>query len=177
VIPVDGLPLLVKLDFAVLLKLAAAAKNTIMEGGFEFNFGGSAGFSVSPTGDIARAATFVKSKGSTVATPQQFVALGGGGLTFGVQLKFGVGPGIRNDNLSAYVSAIATVGEEAGIAAAGQLCTTTYASLFFTSGIEATYGFPFIKRSRHTYKSPSLVLYSHIWPPHTTGNCYVALAP
>ena len=59
-----GLPLVFKVEPAILIKLTAAAKNTVMEGGFEFNFGGSTGFSAGLTGDLARASTFVKTNGN-----------------------------------------------------------------------------------------------------------------
>jgi hypothetical protein len=121
------LPIYVKLQTAVLIKLGLSSKNSVLRGGVSYDSTGSdivtdSGSKVSGTGSGKDPSGEIldHSDGGTGST----VALGAGGVVVAVQFpKLGVGLGFRSVNAIGYVDMITAVGQTAAGAIAGGGCT------------------------------------------------------
>ncbi len=131
-----GIPLYTKVELAVSIKLAAPARNTVLEGGVELQFSGSPGVDLSGT-TVATTGSGLKISGKFMTNPGPSIALGASAATAAVQLKFGLGLGTRGFNVMAYVSFIGSIGQVTGSAVAEQFCTEWLTGAFITANVEA----------------------------------------
>ena len=111
------IPIYVKLQTAVLIKLGMSSKNTVIRGGVEYNWGGS--------GSVAESASHATESGaggnpsgnvldSADGGVGPTVALGAGGVVVAVQFpKIGIGLGVRALNGIGYIDMITSVGQTA----------------------------------------------------------------
>jgi hypothetical protein len=121
------IPIYIKVQTALLVKLGLSSKNTVLRGGVEYDSAGAtdtvtqSGSSVSgsgsgsnPTGQILDA-----SNGGTGAS----TALGAGGVVLAVQFpKIGLGLGVRALNGIGYLDMVTSLGQTAAGAIAGGGC-------------------------------------------------------
>lgn len=111
------IPIYVKLQTAVLIKLGMSSQNTVIRGGVEYNWGGSgavaesnshateSGTGSNPSGNVLDAAD-----GGVGPT----VALGAGGVVVAVQFpKIGIGLGVRALNGIGYIDMVTSIGQTA----------------------------------------------------------------
>jgi hypothetical protein len=121
------LPIYVKVQTAVLIKLGLSSKNSVLRGGVRYDSTGSdtvvdsgskesgSGSGKGPKGEILD-----NGDGGTGPT----VALGAGGVVLAVEFpKIGVGLGIRAVNVIGYLDMITALGQTAAGAVAGGGCT------------------------------------------------------
>jgi hypothetical protein len=121
------LPIYLKLQTAVLIKLGLSSKNSVLRGGVRYDSTGSdsivdggskvsgSGSGKGPKGEILD-----NSDGGTGPT----VALGAGGVVVAVQFpKIGVGLGTRAVNVIGYLDMITALGQTAAGSVAGGGCT------------------------------------------------------
>lgn len=121
------IPIYLKVQTAILIKLGLSSKNSVLRGGVEYDSTGSdtvtdSGSHVSGTGsgNGPKGEILDNSDGGTGQT----VALGAGGVVVAVQFpKMGVGLGVRALNGIGYLDMITSVGQAAAGAIAGGGCT------------------------------------------------------
>ncbi|HTW10583.1 MAG TPA: hypothetical protein VME46_23985 [Acidimicrobiales bacterium] len=130
-----GIPLYSKFEFAILITLGIAAKNSSVEGGVDFTLGGSASVSGSKLGGATGSATGTHLKGNFITGTA--LTLASSGILVAVQNKFGVGLGIKNINGLYYISEIAAVGETTGSLVAGMSCVAYDGDFTITGNFEA----------------------------------------
>jgi hypothetical protein len=138
------IPIYVKLQTAILVKLGISAKNSIMGGGVNLTSDGSAtlnesGHSVSgtdPSGTISGG--FITPGSSGV---HQNSTLGASGLVVAIQFpKFGAGLGFRSANAIGYVDMITSLGQVTGSEVADQFCSSYALDFSVGGGLEAQFG-------------------------------------
>ena len=137
-------PIYLKLQTAVLLKLGVSSKNAVIRGGADFTTDGTD--SVTESGKKVSES----SSGETVSggiLDQQNGGVGGSislapsGTVVAVQFpKLGVGLGFTSANAIAYIDAISSIGQTTGGALGGMFCSAY--DLFFSvgAGLEAQVG-------------------------------------
>jgi hypothetical protein len=138
------IPIYVKLQTALLVKLGISAKNSVMGGGVNLTSDGSAtlnesGHSVSgtdPSGTIGGG--FITPGSSGVHANS---TLGASGLVLAVQFpKFGAGLGFRSANAIGYVDMITSLGQVTGSEVAGEFCSGYELDFSVGGGLEAQFG-------------------------------------
>lgn len=124
------IPIYIKVQTALLVKLGLSSKNTVLRGGVQYDSSGSdsvdsSGSSVSGSGAGGNPAGKIldASDGGTGAS----TALGAGGVVVAVQFpKLGVGLGVRALNGIGYLDMVTSIGQTAAGAIAGG-CTYDFA--------------------------------------------------
>jgi len=152
------IPIYVKLQTALLIKMGISAQNSVLGGGIMLNSDGSAtlnqsGHSVSgndPSGTIG---------GDWIAPGTDGVhqnsTPGASGATVAIQFpKFGAGLGFRSANAIGYIDMITSLGQVTGSEVAGEFCSSYALDFSVGGGLEAQFG-PFgVSSPRKT-----------LWPP------------
>jgi hypothetical protein len=135
-----GIPIYLKLQLAVLLKLGVSSKNAVIRGSAEVTTNGSE--HISETGNK------VTSSGSDTVTgqikPGASESLAPSGVVVAAQFpKLGVGLGTNVVNGIAFVDVVESMGQTVGSALAGQFCSSYDLFVDVSGGFEAQAG-PFI---------------------------------
>jgi hypothetical protein len=138
-IPVlGGIPLYLKVQAAILLKLGISAKNTVLEGGAAGTANGSVTMAEShgkPSGDVQGGDV-----GGTIQ-PQRSTSLGNSGVVVALQFpKIGVGLGVSSVYGIAYTDLITSIGQAAGAEVAGNPCSVYDLAVSWGGGFEAQAG-------------------------------------
>jgi hypothetical protein len=123
----------VQLNFFV--KLGISAQNSTMGGGLQVALSGSGSVSTPGSVTILGSGSGYHINGSFI--PEPSITLGASAIEIGLQLKVGIGLGIRALNGLFYVSAIVSIGQVTGSAVAGMFCSKYLASFFITGNAEA----------------------------------------
>jgi hypothetical protein len=138
------IPLYLKLQTAILIKLGITAKNTSIHGGVEFQTTGAdnasdSGSSLSgaETGESLSGQVLDQANGGVPPT----IALGPSGVVVAVQFpKLGIGLGVTSLNGIAYVDVITALGQTTGAAVAGEFCSIYDLKITKHAGLEAQIG-------------------------------------
>lgn len=130
-----GVPMLLKVQFALLMTVAVSAKNSVINGGVDYTYSGSEGVSQSGGSDSAApnaektAGEFITDKGSpTLASSAVEVA---------TQVKVGLGPGLSVASLLGYADVVTALGQVTGTLVADLPCSQFYLDVSGHAVLEA----------------------------------------
>jgi hypothetical protein len=121
---VAGVPMLLKVSFALLVTVALSSKNSTVRGGEKLTYGGAeavteSGGSDSPVSNTMKlAGSFITSKPS--------VTLSSAAVEVASQMKVGFGPGLALANILGYGDVIVAIGQRTGTLVAGLPCSAFY---------------------------------------------------
>jgi hypothetical protein len=130
-----GVPLYTKVQLNFFVKLGISAQNSTMGGGLQVALGGSGSVSTPGSVTVLGSGSGYHINGNFI--PEPSITLGASAIEIGLQLKVGIGLGIRALNGLFYVSAIVSIGQVTGSAVAGMFCSKYLASFFITGNAEA----------------------------------------
>jgi hypothetical protein len=164
------IPIYLKLQLALLVKLGVSSKNAVIHGGVDVNTTGSdtlteTGKTVSgtETGDSVSGNILTQSNGGVPASE----SLAPSGVVVAVQFpKLGVGLGFTSANGIAYVDVVSSVGQTVGAAIAGMLCSSYDVDISVGAGLEAQVGLGKLGLSLAT---PKKILYDKMAKTHDPG--------
>ena len=164
------IPIYLKLQTAVLLKLGVSSKNATIHGGVDVNTTGSdtvsqQGSTVtgSESGDSVSGEVLDQSDGGVPPS----ISLAPSGVVVAVQFpKLGVGLGITAANGIAYVDLVSAVGQTVGGAIAGMPCSSYDIDITAGAGLEAQIGLGALGLS---IASPKKILYEKKFQTHDPG--------
>ncbi len=159
------IPLYVKIQLGVIVKLGVSSKNSTVHGGIDIDTTGSddltqhgKGTSGSESGDHVHGTVLDQSDGGVPAS----ITPGPAGVVVAIQFpKIGVGLGYTAANGIAYVDVITSIGQTTGAAIAGLLCSSFVVDYSIGYGFEAQIGGGLLGLA---FASPRKVLYP---PPGT----------
>jgi hypothetical protein len=138
------IPIYLKLQTALLLKLGVSSKNAVIHGGIDFNTTGSntvteqgKQVSDSESGDSVHGKVLDQSNGGVPPS----ISAAPSGTVVAVQFpKLGVGLGWTSVNGVAYVDVVTAVGQTTGSAIAGMFCSSYDVFITVGGGFEAQIG-------------------------------------
>jgi hypothetical protein len=164
------IPIYLKLQTALLLKLGVSSKNAVIHGGVDVNTAGSdtitqngSSVSGSETGDSVSGMVLDQSNGGV--PPSE--SLAPSGVVVAVQFpKLGVGLGFTSANGIAYVDVVSAVGQTVGGAIAGMLCSSYDVDITVGAGLEAQVG---LGKFGLSLASPKKKLYEKMFHTHDPG--------
>jgi hypothetical protein len=164
------IPIYLKLQLALLVKLGVSSKNAVIHGGVDVNTTGSdtlteTGKNVtgSETGDSVSGNILTQSDGGVPASE----SLAPSGVVVAVQFpKLGVGLGFRSANGIAYVDLVSSVGQTVGAAIAGMFCSSYDVDISVGAGLEAQIG---LGKFGLSLASPKKILYDKMAKTHDPG--------
>ncbi len=154
------IPIYLKLQTAIEVKLGVTSKNSSIFGGLDINTAGSDtlkqnGGSVasSESGDSISGDVLDQSDGGAPAS----ITLGPAGVLVALQFpKLGVGLGFTSANAIAYVDLISAIGQTTGSALAGMFCSSFDIAASIGAGLEAQVG---LGKFGLSLNSPRKILY------------------
>jgi hypothetical protein len=164
------IPIYLKLQVALLVKLGVSSKNAVIHGGVDVNTAGSdtissngKSVSDSETGDSITGNILTQSNGGV--PPSE--SLAPSGVVVAVQLpKLGVGLGFTSANGLAYVDVVSSIGQTVGSAIAGMLCSSYDVDISIGAGLEAQIG---LGKLGLSLASPKKILYDKKGQTHDPG--------
>jgi hypothetical protein len=138
------IPIYLKLQVGLLLKLGVSSKNATIHGGVDINTHGSDtvtdnGKTVtgSETGDSITGNILTQSNGGVPPS----ISLAPSGVVVAVQLpKVGIGLGFTSANGIAFVDVVSAIGQTVGGAVGGMLCSSYDVDITINAGLEAQVG-------------------------------------
>lgn len=164
------IPIYLKLQVALLVKLGVSSKNAVIHGSVDVNTAGSdtissngKSVSDSETGDSITGNILTQSNGGV--PPSE--SLAPSGVVVAVQLpKLGVGLGFTSANGLAYVDVVSSIGQTVGSAIAGMLCSSYDVDISIGAGLEAQIG---LGKLGLSLASPKKILYDKKGQTHDPG--------
>ncbi len=132
---IAGVPMLLKVSFAVLVNVALSSKNSTVRGGETLTYGGSEAVTESGGSD-AGATNPMNVKGSFV-TNKSSVTLSSAAVEVASQMKVGFGPGLAVGNILGYGDVIVAIGQRTGTLVAGLPCSAFYLTVSGHAYMEA----------------------------------------
>jgi len=124
---VAGVPMLLKVSFALLVNVALSSKNSTVRGGEKLTYGGAEAVTESGASDSA-ASKILQIAGSFV-TNKSSVTLSSAAVEVASQMKVGFGPGLAAANILGYGDVIVAIGQRTGSLVAGLPCSAFYLSV------------------------------------------------
>jgi len=121
---VAGIPMQLKISFAVLINVAMSSKNDTIHGGTTLTYNANESATESGTGDSA-AQSLPKIVGNFL-TSKPTITLGSAAIEIAAQMKVGFGPGIAVANILGYGDVIVALGQRTGSLVAGLPCSAFY---------------------------------------------------
>jgi hypothetical protein len=121
---VAGIPMQLKISFAVLINVAMSSKNDTIHGGTTLTYNANESATESGTGDSAPQ-SLPKIVGSFL-TSKPTITLGSAAIEIAAQMKVGFGPGIAVANILGYGDVIVALGQRTGSLVAGLPCSAFY---------------------------------------------------
>jgi len=164
------IPIYLKLQTAILLKLGVSSKNAVIHGGVDVNTSGSdtitqSGKSVSgsESGDQVSGTILTQSDGGV--PPSE--SLAPSGTVVAVQFpKLGVGLGFTSANGIAYIDMVSSIGQTVGSAIGGMFCSSYDVFITIGAGLEAQIG---LGKLGLSVASPKKTLYEKKAQTHDPG--------
>jgi hypothetical protein len=104
-----GLPMLLKVQFALLIKAIITSKNSVINGGVKFTYGGSEG--VTETGSSDSGAPNSETVKGTFQSGDPSLTLASTAVEVATQMKVGIGPGLSVANILGYGDVITALGQ------------------------------------------------------------------
>jgi hypothetical protein len=164
------IPIYLKLQTAVLLRLGVSSKNAVIHGGVNVDTAGAdsitqqgSNISDSETGDSVQAKILDQSNGGVPPS----ISSAPSGTIVAVQFpKLGVGLGITAANGIAYVDVVSAVGQTTGGAIAGMFCSSYNVDISVGAGLEAQIG---LGKLGLSVASAKKTLYDKTFSTHDPG--------
>ncbi len=164
------IPIYLKLQSAVLLRLGVSSKNAVIHGGVNVDTAGAdsitqqgSNISDSETGDSVQAKILDQSNGGVPPS----ISSAPSGTIVAVQFpKLGVGLGITEANGIAYVDVVSAVGQTTGGAIAGMFCSSYDVDISVGAGLEAQIG---LGKLGLSVASAKKTLYDKTFSTHDPG--------
>ena len=164
------IPIYLKLQTALLLKLGVSSKNAVIHGGIDLTTTGNdsitqQGKSVSDSesGEQLHGTVLDQSDGGVPASE----SLAPSGVVVAVQFpKLGVGLGVTSVNGIAYVDMVTAVGQTTGAAIAGMYCSSYDIDISIGAGLEAQIG---LGKLGISLASAKKILYDKPFKTHDPG--------
>jgi hypothetical protein len=132
---VAGVPMLLKVSFALLINVALSSKNSVVRGGEKLTYGGAEAATESGGSDTAASGT-PKISGSFV-TDKTSMTLSSAAVEIATQMKVGFGPGLAAANILGYGDVIVALGQRTGTLVAGLPCSAFYLTVSGHAYMEA----------------------------------------
>jgi hypothetical protein len=164
------IPIYLKLQTALLLKMGVSSKNATIHGGVEVNTTGSDtvtqnGNEVSGSDTAPTLSGEVLDQSDGGVPPS--ISLAPSGVVVAVQFpKLGVGLGVTSVNGIAYVDLVSSVGQTVGGAIAGMLCSSYDVDITAGAGLEAQIG---LGKLGLSVASPKKILFEKMFQTHDPG--------
>ena len=164
------IPIYLKLQVGLLVKLGVSSKNAVIHGGVDVNTKGSDTITQngksttgSETGDSISGSILTQSDGGV--PPSE--SLAPSGVVVAVQLpKLGVGLGFTSANAIGYVDLVSSIGQTVGGSLAGMLCSSYDVDITVGAGLEAQVG---LGKLGLSLASPKKILYEKKGQTHDPG--------
>ena len=164
------IPIYLKLQTAILLKLGVSSKNAVIHGGVDVNTSGSdtitqsgKNVSGSESGDQVSGTILTQSDGGV--PPSE--SLAPSGTVVAVQFpKLGVGLGFTSANGIAYIDMVSSIGQTVGSAIGGMFCSSYDVFITIGAGLEAQIG---LGKLGLSVASPKKTLYEKKAQTHDPG--------
>jgi len=121
---VAGIPMQLKISFAVLMNVAMSSKNDTIHGGTTLTYNANESVTESGTGDSAPQS--VPKIVGNFLTSKPTITLGSAAVEIAAQMKVGFGPGIAVANILGYGDVIVAIGQRTGSLVAGLPCSAFY---------------------------------------------------
>ena len=121
---VAGIPMQLKISFAVLINVAMSSKNDTIHGGTTLTYNANESVTQSGTGDSAPQS--VPKIVGNFLTSKPTITLGSAAVEIAAQMKVGFGPGIAVANILGYGDVIVAIGQRTGSLVAGLPCSSFY---------------------------------------------------
>jgi len=132
---IAGVPMLLKVSFALLVNVALSSKNSTIQGGETLTYGGSE--SVTESGGSDSGATNPMSVKGSFVTNKPSVTLSSAAVEVASQMKVGFGPGLAAGNILGYGDVIVAIGQRTGTLVAGLPCSAFYLTVSGHAYMEA----------------------------------------
>jgi hypothetical protein len=161
-----SIPLYLKLQMAVLLKLGVSSKNATVHGGVEVSTSGSD--TIEQHGSSLNASQGADTVGGEVLDQSDgrvppSISLAPSGVVVAVQFpKLGMGLGVSSLNGIAYVDVVSSIGQTVGSAIAGMLCSSYDVDITANVGVETQIG-PF------SFAGPRKTVFEKMFQTHDPG--------
>ncbi len=104
-----GLPMLLKVGFALLIKIVVSAKESVINGGVKFTYGGPE--SVTESGGSDSVTPSDEKISGEFITDKPSITLASSAIEVATQMKVGIGPGLSVANVIGYGDVIAALGQ------------------------------------------------------------------
>ena len=121
---VAGVPMMLKVSFALLMNVSMSSKNDTIHGGTTLTYNANESVTESGAGDSAPQSV-PKIVGSFL-TSKPTITLGSAAVEIAAQMKVGFGPGIAVANILGYGDVIVAIGQRTGSLVAGLPCSAFY---------------------------------------------------
>ena len=132
---VAGVPMLLKVSFALLVNVALSSKNSTVRGGEKLTYGGAEAVTESGGSDSA-VSNAMQIAGSFI-TNKPSVTLSSAAVEVASQMKVGFGPGLAVANILGYGDVIVAIGQRTGTLVAGLPCSAFYLTVSGHAYMEA----------------------------------------
>jgi hypothetical protein len=132
---IAGVPLLLKVSFALLVNVALSSKNSTIRGGETLTYGGTE--AVTESGGSDSGATNPMSVKGSFITNKPSVTLSSAAVEVASQMKVGFGPGLAVGNILGYGDVIVAIGQRTGTLVAGLPCSAFYLTVSGHAYMEA----------------------------------------
>ena len=132
---IAGVPMLLKVSFALLVNVALSSKNSTIQGGETLTYGGSE--SVTESGGSDSGPTNPMSVKGSFVTNKPSVTLSSAAVEVASQMKVGFGPGLAVGNILGYGDVVVAVGQRTGTLVAGLPCSAFYLTVSGHAYMEA----------------------------------------
>ena len=132
---IAGVPMLLKVSFALLVNVALSSKNSTIRGGETLTYGGAE--AVTESGGSDSGATNPMSVKGSFVTNKPSVTLSSAAVEVASQMKVGFGPGLAVANILGYGDVIVAIGQRTGTLVAGLPCSAFYLTVSGHAYMEA----------------------------------------
>jgi hypothetical protein len=132
---IAGVPMLLKVSFALLVNVALSSKNSTIRGGEALTYGGAE--AVTESGGSDSGATNPMSVKGSFVTNKPSITLSSAAVEVASQMKVGFGPGLAVANILGYGDVIVAIGQRTGTLVAGLPCSAFYLSVSGHAYMEA----------------------------------------
>ncbi len=132
---IAGVPMLLKVSFALLVNVALSSKNSTIRGGETLTYGGAE--AVTESGGSDSGATNPMSVKGSFVTSKSSITLSSAAVEVASQMKVGFGPGLAVANILGYGDVIVAIGQRTGTLVAGLPCSAFYLTVSGHAYMEA----------------------------------------
>lgn len=138
-----GIPMMLKVRQALIVKLGLSSKNATVKGGVEYTMGGQGGMTQSGPAAVPAEGTGGDIHGEVLGQNAGNVSISPApsGVVVELQVKVGPGLGIRQANAVYYFDVVTSIGQTTASAIALMICSSYTIDVTLGGGFEASVGF------------------------------------